>query len=92
MKVYHRIFTFLLQCKRAKHLTDRLSLLKLPLEKGALAPSSTEEEFRAFYHLRRRLSWIVGTLWGFWMATVSRDLSSLFGRGLDQISGLCSRR
>lgn len=72
LEIYSSIFRFLLQLRRAKHLVDRLSLIK---PGGSSVPSlqvqqSSEHELKLFYSLRMRLSWIVGVLFDFIMVSV----------------------
>lgn len=66
MKVYGSIFTFLLQVRRAKHLVDRLSLVRL----ADTALPGSPREVKLYYSLRRKLSWVVSTLFDFFMCVV----------------------
>lgn len=74
MTSYSNIFTFLLQVRRAKHLIDRLSLTK-PTPSSASFASG--RDLKRFYSLRLQLSWIVTTLFDFWMTVIQKEVESL---------------
>lgn len=86
LEIYTSIFRFLLQVRRAKHLVDRLSLVK---PGSSTVPSlqvqqSSEHELKQFYSLRMRLSWIVGVLFDFIMISVLEREVERFRRVLEK--------
>ncbi|KAL8286180.1 hypothetical protein RQP46_004668 [Phenoliferia psychrophenolica] len=74
MMSYSNIFTFLLQVRRAKHLIDRLSLTKPTPSSASFA---SRRDLKRFYSLRLQLSWIVTTLFDFWMTVIQKEVESL---------------
>ena len=70
METYASIFIFLLQLRRAKHIIDRLSLSKLS---DHVLPGSPRD-LKVFSALRRKLTWIVATLFGFFMFVVQKEV------------------
>lgn len=72
MTLYSTIFTFLLQLRRAKHLIDRLSLIKPSTDLAGLP--RPDHELRAYYALRRKLGWLVGVLFEFMMSFIEEEV------------------
>lgn len=79
MDIYSQIFTFLLQMRRAKHLVDRLSLVK-PSDNVIPALQRPERELRLYYALRRKLAWIVSIAYEFFMSVVIQEEVDSFAR------------
>lgn len=84
MAIYSTIFQFLLQLRRGKHLVDRLSLIKLS---NSNTTGSSAYELKLYYTVRRKLAWIVSTLFEFFMAGVIQKEVDAFEI---QIEGLTS--
>lgn len=83
MEIYSSIFTFLLQLRCAKHIIDRLSLAKLS---DHVLPSSPRS-LQNYYALRRKLTWIVSTLFGFFMFVVQKEVDR-FKFGLERTTSV----
>lgn len=75
MSSYSQIWTFLLQVRRAKHLIDRLSLVK-PTDSTLSLAQHSVHDLKQFYSLRLHLSWIITTLFDFWMVVIQTEVDA----------------
>jgi len=78
---YRRVFTFLLQLRRARYLLERLS----PQRRQA------DAEAKVFYALRQRLLWFSGVIVGYVTDLVLRPLTAVLRRDLgkaDDVDGM----
>lgn len=78
---YRRVFTFLLQLRRARYLLERLSLRRRP----------ADAEAKVFYALKQRLLWFSGVIVGYITDLVLRPLTALLKQDLgkaDDVDGM----
>lgn len=69
MAIYSSVFIFLLQIRRAKHLVDRLFLVKL-VQSIIPALRQTDQDIKLYYNLRQQLSWVLATLLDFFASSI----------------------
>lgn len=69
MIIYSQVFIFLHQIRRAKHLVDRMILIKLVTSIVPLL-RTPEQYIKRYYSLRRKLNWIISTLLDFFESFV----------------------